>query len=57
MARREIVQTSLANSLLNFNGEEGENLNFFLEQINNVAIFENWSEAKKIKEALLLYRI
>lgn len=48
MARRgNIKQVSLASSLPSFNGDEGENLNFFLDQINNVAALENWSEARK----------
>lgn len=42
MDRKGISQPS-------FHGEEGNNLNFFLDQINNLTLIESWSDARKLK--------
>lgn len=52
MANR-LLEMSLANNLPTFSGAEGENVEFFLKQINDVSALEKWSDTKK----LLLIRL
>jgi hypothetical protein len=47
MASSKIMDISLANSLSKFHGKSDENLDFFLQQIEDVASLEKWSESKK----------
>lgn len=43
----KITQVSLANNLPQFHGNSEENVNYFLEQVDNVANLEKWSEDRK----------
>lgn len=48
MARRAIMDISLASAIPTFSGNLDENIEYFVSQVRDVAQLENWPENKKI---------
>lgn len=48
MARKNIMEMSLASAIPTFSGQNEENIEYFVGQVRDVATLENWPENKKI---------
>lgn len=48
MARRAIMDMSLASAIPTFSGNADENIEYFVSQVRDVAVLENWPQNKRI---------